>query len=42
MKCLSLIFYILRIPERFGYMQLSSGDIGDENKRFITKTFQYG
>jgi len=41
MKCLSLILYILRIPERFSYVQLS-GDIGDENKRFITKTVQYG
>jgi hypothetical protein len=41
MKCLSLSLYILRIPERFSYMQLSSGDIGDEHQSFITKTVQY-
>jgi len=41
MKCLILILYILGITEWFSYMQLSSGDIGNEHKRFITKTFQY-
>jgi len=37
MKCLSLILYILYISERLSHMLLSSGDNGDEHKRFVTK-----